>query len=107
MRKTTMTANGIEEMTAEESELLEGRYVWMTSVMMPIAMAPPTATGRLRSRAATTAANADAIRAVMPPTVKPLEGAERTPASPARAVETIHTPTEIRAGFTPDSEVRA
>jgi hypothetical protein len=89
------------------SELLTGRYRWLTSVMSPMAIATPTAAGRLRRRAATTAANADAMSAVMASVVRPLLGAARTPARPASAVVTIHTQTEILAGLTPDKDVIA
>src|SRR5258708_6597717 len=89
------------------SELLTGSQSWLTSVMIPMATATPTATGRLRRRAATTAAKADAMSAVMPSGVRPLVGAARTPTRPASAVVTIQTQIEILAGLTPDKEVIA
>src|SRR5258708_21860059 len=89
-------------MVGAGSELLAGRQSWITSVMIPMAIATPTAAGRLRSLAATTGANADAMSAVMPSGVRPLAGAARTPARPASAVVTIQTQTEIPSRPTPD-----
>src|SRR5258708_29085410 len=94
-------------MVGAGSELLAGRQSWITSVMIPMAIATPTAAGRLRSRAATTGANADAMSAGMPSGVRPLAGAARTPARPASAAVTIQTQTEILAALTPDREVIA
>ena len=94
-------------MIALVSELLGGSQSWITSVTIPIAIATPTAVGRLRRRAATTAANADAMSRVMPSGVRPVAGADSTPASPASAVVTIQTQIEILAGLTPDRDVIA
>ena len=106
-RNTAITNVGMLIRIALVSELLAGRKSWTTSVTMPMAIATPTVAGMLRSRAATKAANPAAIRAVMPSGVRPLAGAASTPASPASAVLTIHTPTDIADGFTPDSDVIA
>jgi hypothetical protein len=102
-----MTMNGMLTNSAGVSELSTGRYLWMTSVRMPMPIATPTAAGRLRSRPATTAANAEAMSAVIPSGVSPLAGAASTPASPASAVMTIQTQIEILVGLKPDSEVSA
>ena len=66
-----------------------------------------TATGRLRSLAATTAANEAAISRVKLVGSSPMMGAASTPASPAKKVLTAHTPTEIAVGFVPDRSVMA
>ena len=54
-----------------------------------------------------TAANAAAMSSVNLPESRPMTGAARMPASPARNVETIHTPAAMRDGLLPDSEVIA
>ena len=66
-----------------------------------------TATGRLRSWAAITAAKAAAMSSVSVPGSRPMIGAARTPVSPARVTLTAHTPTDTDTGFAPDSDVIA
>ena len=79
----------------------------MSDVATPISRPIRTATGRLRSLAATTAANEAAISTVNWLGSSPMMGAARTPASPAKKVLTAHTPTEIAVGFVPDRSVMA
>ena len=102
-----MKANGMLGMMAAVKSLLGGRYFWMTSVTTPIAKAAATAPASDVRRATTTAANAAAIKVVIPTGDKPLVGATSTPASPASVALTAHTPTETRFGLVPDSEVIA
>ena len=66
-----------------------------------------TATGRLRSLAATTAAKEAAIRSVNWLGSSPMIGAASTPHSPAKKVLTAHTPTEIAVGLVPERSVMA
>ena len=73
----------------------------------PIASEISTAAVSDRSRAATTAANAAAIKVAMPAGVRPLVGATRMPANPASMVLTAQTPRAIRPGLVPDREVIA
>ena len=54
-----------------------------------------------------TAANAAAMSSVNFPESRPMTGAARMPASPARKVETTQTPAAMRDGLLPDSEVMA
>src|SRR5215212_9382683 len=83
------------------------RYFCSTVVASPMAKATRTATGRLRSLAATTAVNAAAMRKVMVSALTPAVGANRIPASPASVLLTAQTPTDTRAGWTPDRLVNA
>ena len=74
---------------------------------MPIRSATVTAMGRLRRRAAITAANAAAISRVNLPASRPITGAARMPERPARKVATTQTPAAMRDGLLPESEVIA
>src|SRR5260370_35128131 len=67
----------------------------------------PPAIGKLRSRAATTAAKDDVINAVMLAIESPPRGATSTPHRPANDIVTAHTPHEMRAVVVPDKDVRA
>ena len=58
--------------------------------MSPMPMAPANASGRLRMRPTTTAANDTTSNNVNCRSLRPRSGASRIPASPARAVPTIH-----------------
>src|ERR1700722_6928997 len=107
IRNRAITKAGMLLRIALVSELFTGSHSWMTSVRMPIPIATPTVAGMLRSRAATRAANPEAISAVMPSGVSPLLGAASTPARPASAVATIQTPRDIADGVTPDRDVMA
>src|SRR5579872_1183755 len=102
-----MNPNGMLGMIAAVNELLAGRYFWMTSVTTPMARDTPTAPGSERRRAATTAAKAAAINVVIPAVFRPLVGATRMPASPARVALTAHTPSPTRPGLVPDSDAIA
>src|SRR5262245_6002571 len=102
-----MKANGILGMIAAVKELLGGKNFWMTSVTTPMRSATTTAPGTERSRAATTAAKAAAIKVVMPVVLKPVVGATSMPAKPASPALTAHTPTETRPELVPDSNDRA
>src|SRR5579871_6067305 len=99
-----MNANGMLGISAAVNELFGGNHFWMTSVTMPMRKEIPTAPGRERSRAATTAAKAAVMRVVMPAGVRPWDGATRIPARPARVVLTAHTPSATRDGFVPERE---
>ncbi len=66
-----------------------------------------TATGRLRSFAATTAASEAAISRTKLAESIPLIGAASTPTSPAKSVLTAQTPSEIVVGFVPERSVMA
>src|SRR5580704_19568371 len=99
--------NRIELMSPVVHWLLDGKYRSMSDVATPIRSPTMTATGRLRSRAATTAANDAAMRSVNWPGSSPLSGAMSTPAKPAKNVLTAHTPTEIAVGLDPDRSVIA
>ena len=66
-----------------------------------------TATGRLRRRAAITAANAAIISRVKLTGSSPTIGAETTPTSPARNVLAAHTPAATAPGLVPDVAVSA
>ena len=79
----------------------------MSDVAMPIRRATITATVRLRSRAATTAANDAAMRIVNLSGSSPTIGAASTPARPAKSVLTAQTPTEMKFGFVPERSVMA
>ncbi len=79
----------------------------MSEVATPISNPIRTATGRLRSLAATTAAKEAAIRIVNWLGSSPMIGAARTPHSPAKKVLTAQTPTEIKVGFVPERSVMA
>ena len=107
MEVNLSTTNLLLGIMAAVSELLAGRYFWITSVTTPIASDAATARGRDRSRAATTAAKDAAMSVVMPSVVSPLVGATRTPARPARPALTAHTPRDTRPGWVPDSDVIA
>ena len=74
---------------------------------MPMKSPTATATGRLRSRAAITAANAATITNVKSPGSRPTTGAASTPTRPASPMLTAHTPMEIRSGLVAESEVMA
>ncbi len=100
-----MKAKGMLGMMAAVNELDGGRYSWTTSVTTPMAREIRTAPTSERSRAATTAAKAAAISVAIPIVVNPLVGATRMPASPASMALTAQTPTAIRPGLVPDSEV--
>ena len=63
--------------------------------------------GRLRSRAAMTAAKAAAMSSVYLFGSRPMTGAARMPARPASMVETTQTPAAMRDGLLPDSDVIA
>jgi hypothetical protein len=79
----------------------------MSDVAMPIRSATPTATGRLRSLAATTAAKVAAISRVKFAASRPMIGAASTPARPAKKVLTAQTPIETAVGLVPDRSVIA
>ena len=96
-----MNANGTLGTTAAAKELAGSRYFWIRLVVTPITSATTTAIGRLRSRAATTAAKAAAIITVMPSTERPAVGAMRMPARPASTALAAHTPIETRPGLVP------
>src|SRR5579862_7544084 len=102
-----MKANGILGMMAAVNELFGGRYFWITSVTTPMAIDTATAPGNDRRRAATTAAKAAAIRVVIPTVVRPLVGATRIPANPAKVALTAQTPSATRPGLAPESEAIA
>ena len=59
-----MKTNGMLGRTAFVTSLSGGNAYSMSEPTMPMSIATPTATGRLRNRAAMTAANAAAIRSV-------------------------------------------
>ena len=102
-----MKAKGMLGMTAAVNELLAGRYSWITSVTTPMASAMTTAPVSDRRRALTTAANAAAIRVVIPMVVRPLVGATRMPATPASIELIAQTPSATRPGLTPEREAIA
>ena len=85
-RNTLVTTKGMLGMTAWVNELLGGTKYWMTEPAMPIASPTATAIGRLRSRAAITAAKAETMSRVKLLGSRPSSGAETTPTSPARKV---------------------
>src|ERR1700722_16093598 len=104
---TATTMNGTASMNSVVQELEGGRYPSMSDVAMPMRSATPTATGRFRSRAATTAANDAAMRIVNLLGSSPTMGAASTPAKPAKNVLTAQTPTEMEVGFVPERSVIA
>ena len=73
----------------------------------PMSSPTATATGRLRSLAAMTAANDAAISPVKWPMSRPIRGAANTPTSPAKKVLTAHTPSETDVGLVPERSVMA
>ncbi len=74
----------------------------------PMSKPTTTATGRFRNLAASTAANDDAISTTVNCVgSRPISGAARTPARPAKKVLTAHTPMEMAAGLDPDRSVMA
>ncbi len=73
----------------------------------PIRSPTPTATGKLRSLAATTAANDAEMSRVKLTASSPMIGAASTPVRPARKVLTAHTPMEMAVGLVPDRSVIA
>ncbi len=102
-----MTMNGMAGMTSALNEVeLEKKYCTRVPA---IPMSSPTAmaTGRLRSLAAITAANAATITSVKSPGSRPTTGAASTPTSPARPMLTAQTPMEIRSGLVAESDVIA
>ncbi len=102
-----VTANGMLGMTACVKELLGGRKYCTTDPAMPIPRPTATATGRLRSRAAMTAAKAAIMRRVKLLESSPTIGAETTPMSPARKVLATQTPAATMSGLEPESDVMA
>ena len=102
-----MNPKGMLGIIAAVRELPCGSCFRMRSVTTPMASATPTAPARERSRAATTAANAAAIRVVIPVVVNPLVGATRIPARPASVALTTHAPRATRPGFVPDTDAIA
>lgn len=81
-RATTM--KGMASMTSLVHALAGGRYRWISDVATPITRATPTATGRLRSLAAMTAANDAAMCRVTLTGSRPMIGAASTPDRPGR-----------------------
>src|SRR5258708_13310996 len=84
-----------------------GSQYWSRLATSPSNSEMPTAIGKLRSRAATTAAKDDVINAVMLAIESPPRGATSTPHRPANDIVTAHTPHEMRAVVVPDKDVRA
>ncbi len=102
-----MTMKGTASMISAVQALAGGRYRWMSDVATPISSATPTATGRLRSLAAMTAANDAAMRRVKLVASSPMMGAASTPVRPAKNVLTAQTPIEIVLGLVPERSVIA
>ena len=103
----TMNTNGMAGTMLAVISLSGGSQYCTRLPTTPISRPMPTAIGRLRSRAAMTAANAAAISSVYLSGSRPMTGAARMPASPASKVETTHTPAAMRDGLLPDSDVIA
>jgi hypothetical protein len=92
---TATTMKGTASMNLRRPSA-RGREVTLKSdVAIPMSSATPTATGSLRSRAATTAANDAAMRSVNLSGSSPTMGAASTPARPANKVLTAQTPMEM------------
>ena len=79
----------------------------MSDVTTPMSRPTVTAMGRLRNRAAITAAKAAAMRRVKLPESSPMMGAASTPAKPAKNVLTAQTPMETALGLVPERAVMA
>ena len=107
MSTIAVTMKGMAGITSALNVLeLEKKYCTRFSAM-PMSSPTAMATGRLRSRAAITAANAATMTSVKSPGSRPTTGAARTPTSPARPMLTAQTPMEIRSGLVADSDVIA
>ena len=107
MSEMTTNANGIDGTMLAVISLSGGSQYCTRLPAMPMSRPTATAMGRLRSRAAMTAANAAAISSVYLFGSRPMTGAARMPARPASMVETTQTPAAMRDGLLPDSDVIA
>src|SRR6476659_4036380 len=103
----TTNANGMDGTMLAVISLSGGNQYWTRLPATPIRRPTKTAMGRLRNRAAITAANAAAMSSVYLLESRPMTGAARMPARPASMVETTHTPAAMREGLEPDNDVIA
>ncbi len=98
MSTSAVTMKGMAGITsALNVDEFENQYCTRVPAM-PITSPTAMATGRLRSLAAITAANAATMTSVISPGSKPTCGAASTPTNPARPMLTAQTPMAIRSG---------